>query len=261
MGEEVGWPRLNAAAYWGTWATFGTAVRVAFRLAVQGPRLPAGPCVVVANHASFLDPVVLCVASRRRITFLMDAILCRTPPLRWFYRLNRVIPVDPLGSNRQALRRARAALARGDVLGVFPEGGISRDGLLVLGNTGAVSLALSGNAPVVPVGIVGAGAALPPHRSWPSLRRVRVCFGAALDPRALLHGDRVGGELAGDDRPSTGSLTTDPIVGAGQGGDESGRKQRLRVATRRVMDAIAGLTEQVSRESTLEARQARSQRS
>ncbi len=178
--------------------------------------------MIVANHASYLDPVVLSAVSRRRIVFLMNAIICRTPPLRWFFRWNRVIPVEPRGNNRDAMRRARAALAAGHVLGVFPEGGISRDGRLALGNPGAVAIALAGEVPVVPVGIIGASDALPPHRSLPRLRRVRVRFGAPLVPSALLAGD-----------------------------DAHGRKQRLRVATRRVMDAIAVLTEQESRESEL----------
>lgn len=224
-------------------ATLGTAVRVAFRLEVQGSLPVDGPCVVVANHASFLDPIVLGTACRRRITFMMDAVLSRTPPLRWFYRLSRVIPVDPCGSNRDALRRARAELARGSVIGVFPEGGISRDGRLVLGNAGAVSLALNGDVPVVPVGIVGAYDALPPHRRLPALRRVRVRFGTALRPHALLRDDDDHRDVAAAD-----ARRRDDPVPAG----ERGRKQRLRLATRRVMDAIAVLIDQVSRERTLE---------
>ncbi|MEZ5963927.1 MAG: lysophospholipid acyltransferase family protein [Planctomycetota bacterium] len=241
MGEEVAppasWP--NAAAYWCLWATVGTTARLAFRVAVQG-RLPRhGPCVVVANHASFLDPVVLGAACRRRIFFLMDAVLCRTPPLRWFYRLSRVIPVDPRGSNREALRRARAELDRGHVIGIFPEGGISRDGSMVLGNTGAVSLALNGDVPVVPVGIVGAYGALPAHRSLPSFRRVRVHFGTPMLPSDLL----ADGGVA--------PPATDPLSPTTR---DRNRKVRLRVATRRVMDAVAALAGQTSREAELEGR-------
>jgi 1-acyl-sn-glycerol-3-phosphate acyltransferase len=217
--------RLNDAAYWTFWATVGTGVRLAFRLRVSGPPLPKGPCVIVANHASFLDPVLLAAGSRRRIVFLMNAIICRTPPLRWFYRWNRVIPVDPRGNNRDAMRRAHAALAQGSVLGVFPEGGLSRDGRLVLGNPGAVALALAGDAPLVPVGILGAGDALPPHRALPRLRRVQIRFGAPLLAHDLLAGDAGGG-----------------------------RKQRVQEATHRVMAAIAALAEQESRESVLARR-------
>lgn len=224
------------------WATVGTATRLAFRIEVQGALPRRGPCVLVANHASFLDPVVLGAACRRRIFFLMDAVVSRTPPLRWFYRLSRVIPVDPCGSNREALRRARAELERGHVIGIFPEGGISRDGGLVLGNAGAVSLALNGDVPVVPVGIVGAYDALPPHQRLPRPRRVRLRFGAPMLPRDLLRDD---------DEPDAPEVVPLPL------GKERNRKQRLRAATRRVMDAVAALSEQVSRESVLEQRASR----
>jgi 1-acyl-sn-glycerol-3-phosphate acyltransferase len=214
---------LSDGAYWGMWAVVGTAVRLLFRVRVEGLPLPAGPCVIVANHTSYLDPVLLGAVCRRRITFLMNAIICRTPPLRWFYRWNRVVPIEPAGNNRDALRAARAALGRGAVLGVFPEGGISRDGVLALGNPGAVSLALSGDVPVIPVGIVGAADVLPPHAGWPRLCRVRIRFGAPLSAAALLE----------------------------DGDAQAHRKHRLQVATRRVMAAIAALSEQESRESIL----------
>lgn len=212
-------------AFWGFWATFGSALRLGLRMRVEGPGLPRGPCVIVANHASYLDPVLLGAVCRRRIVFLMSATIYRTPPLCWFYRWNRAIPVEPHGNNRAALRRAREELARGGVLGVFPEGGISRDGELLLGNPGAVALALGAEAPIVPVGILGSADVLPPHRRLPRPRQVCVRFGAPMEWRALL----------GD-------------------GDPGGRKQRLQLATRAVMDAIAALAGQRSRESVLAER-------
>jgi 1-acyl-sn-glycerol-3-phosphate acyltransferase len=212
---------LNDAAFRAFWLTVGSLLRLAFRLRVEGPPLPAGPCVIVANHVSFLDPLLLGAGSRRRIVFLMDAVIYRTPPLRWFYRWNRAIPVDPRGNNRQALRQARAALADGHVLGVFPEGGISRDGRLGRGNPGAVALALASEAPLVPVGILGTAEALPPHRRRLRLHPVRLRFGTPLPAEHLLAG------------------------GSG------GRKQRLESATRQVMEEIAALVGQRSRESEL----------
>lgn len=250
MGQEVARPsRQDGAAYGLLQATLGNAVRWFVRLEVVGTPPAGGPCVLVANHTSFLDPILLGAATRRRITFLMDAVIYRTPPLQWFYRFNRAIPVDPLGSNRDALRRARADLGAGRVLGVFPEGGISRDGLLLLGNAGAVSLALAGDAPLVPAGISGAYEALPPHRSVPSRARVRVRFGAPLLPRDLLASERP--------VSSSGAAAREGLATRGERAEPAndlGRKQRLQLATRRVMDAIAELCDQQSRERELEAR-------
>ncbi len=212
---------LSDAAFWLVWATVGTAIRLAFRVRVEGEPLPRGPCVLVANHTSYLDPIVLAAVIRRRIAFLTTATVCSKPTVGWFLRLCRSIPVQVRGGNRDAMRRAREVLAGGGLLGVFPEGGISRDGKLLLGNPGAVALALAGNVPIVPIGLLGASAALPPWSLRPRLRRITVRVGAplpAVDPEGAVEG----------------------------------RRHRLRAVTRQVMDAIATLSDQPSREQTLE---------
>jgi 1-acyl-sn-glycerol-3-phosphate acyltransferase len=151
----------------------------------------------------------------------MTSFVWRSRSLNWFYRWMRAIPLSPRGSNRDALRAAKQTLGRGEVLGVFPEGGISRDGLLMLGSPGAVSLVLGEEVPVVPCGIVGAHATLPFAGRRIRRHGVVVRFGSPLQP-----GDLVLPELP--------------------------RKQRLAFATRRIMQEIARLSEQVAREDVLE---------
>jgi 1-acyl-sn-glycerol-3-phosphate acyltransferase len=212
---------LGDAAYWVFWSTVGTACRLTFRIAaVDRPPLD-GPCVLVANHCSYLDPIFLSAVTPRRVTYLMNALVYRTPPFRWFYSWNRAIPVELAGRNVAALRAARAALDAGACLGMFPEGGISRDGMPLLGEPGAVALVLSTGARVVPVGITGSYDVLPPQRSMPRLCRVTVRFGAPI--------------AAADLAPA----------GAG------GRRAHLAAATSRIMDAIAGLCGTVGREAEL----------
>lgn len=193
-----------------------------FRMRVVAPPRLEGGYVLVANHSSFLDPLVLGVASPVRVTFLMNTLSYRNPWLRWFYRLNRAIAVDPLGGNREALRAAQAALEGGEVVGVFPEGGISRDGYLLLGNPGAVALVLAKDVPVVPVGLVGVREALPFGASWPRPSRIEVRFGAPIPAREL---------MVGEDR-----------------------KTRLAEATLRIMRDIACLTGDLAREDALARR-------
>lgn len=216
-------PRWNDWLFVAFWLTFGTLMRVWFRLRVEGTLPPTGACVVAANHASFVDPLVLGAAARRRIVYLMTEVLWRSPGLGWFYRWNRTIPVGLRGANRDALRAARAVLQQGRVLGVFPEGGLSRDGLPMLGSPGAVALVLQENVPIVPVGIVGAHAAMPAGAAWPRPRRITVRFGAPILPAEL---DALGG------------------------GD---RRARLREATALIMRRIAALTGNTSREDELAA--------
>jgi 1-acyl-sn-glycerol-3-phosphate acyltransferase len=194
-------------------------MRVYFRWRIYNqPRLEGG-YVVVANHQSFLDPLVLGAATRESVVFLINRASYRSPLLGWFYRLYRTIPVDLRGNNRAALRESHAALDAGEVVGVFPEGGITRDGGLLLGNPGAVALVLRKNVSVVPVGLVGVRAALPYGSGFPRPRRIEVRFG-------------------------------DPIPAAELMGGED-RKARLAQATERIMREIARLSGQQSREDQL----------
>lgn len=195
------------------------ALRLYFRIRIiNSPKLTGG-YVVVANHASLMDPMVLGAANPQQVTFLMNSVSFRSPLMGWFYRLFRVIPVAPRGGNLQAVRNAQAALDAGEVVGVFPEGGVSRDRGLLLGNPGAVAIVLSRNTPVVPVGLVGVGDALPYGASVPRPRRIEVRYGEPISAAELMQGDD--------------------------------RKERLARATCRIMREIAALTGQVSREDQL----------
>jgi 1-acyl-sn-glycerol-3-phosphate acyltransferase len=213
-------PRLEDALFATFRVTFGTCLKLWFRLRAEGPPPPAGPFVLAANHASFLDPLVLGAVTRRRVVYLMTEVVWRSRGLGWFYRWNRAIPLSARGGNRDALRAAREVLQQGRALGIFPEGGLSRDGLPMLGNPGAVALVLQEKVPVVPVGIVGAHAAMPAGAAWPRPRRITVRFGAPISPE----------ELA--------AAATD-------------RRSRLRAATTLIMRRIAALTGQVAREDEL----------
>ena len=136
-------PRWDDALFATFRVTFGGLLRAWFRLRVEGPLPPTGPCVLAANHTSFLDPLVLGAVQPRRIVYLMTEVVWRSPSLGWFYRWNRAIPLGTRGGNRDALRTAHAVLEQGRMVGIFPEGGLSRDGLPMLGSPGAVSLMLA----------------------------------------------------------------------------------------------------------------------
>ncbi len=214
--------RFNRITFRAFWLLFHCFARLWFRLRVENlPRLP-GAYVLAPNHVSLLDPLLVGAASRRRVIFLMTEVIHRSPWLGWFYRWNRAIPLAARGGNRDRLRAARAVLQQGRVVGIFPEGGISRDGGLLLGNPGAVALVLQEGVAVVPVAVIGADRALPPGAVFPRPVRITIRFGDPIPPAAL--------EAVG-----------------------SGRKDRLQAATRLIMDRIAGLCGGRSREAELEA--------
>ena len=110
--------------------------RVVYRFKVRGDEhIPSvGAAILVCNHVSFIDPVLLMAASPRPIRFLMDHQIFRNPVLGWFFRLAKAIPIAPQREDpvtyERAFERARQVLADGELLCIFPEGAITRDGAL-----------------------------------------------------------------------------------------------------------------------------------
>jgi 1-acyl-sn-glycerol-3-phosphate acyltransferase len=110
--------------------------RCVYRFKVSGDEhIPSeGAAIVACNHPSFIDPVLLMAASPRPIRFLMDHRIFQTPVLGWLFKLAKAIPIAPKSEDpaayEQAFITAQAVLKEGDLLGIFPEGGITKDGTL-----------------------------------------------------------------------------------------------------------------------------------
>jgi 1-acyl-sn-glycerol-3-phosphate acyltransferase len=155
-----------------------------FHFQVAGlDHLPAsGPFIVAANHANYLDGVVLGAALPRQIVFLVMPRVYRATPLHpYFHRQVGSIPIELARPDPGAIRRALRVLEDGGVVGIFPEGPFSRDGLLVRGQPGVALVAIRAGVPVVPAAITGTFDALAARR-WHIPRRVPICvrFGRAL---------------------------------------------------------------------------------
>jgi len=133
--------------------------RIVYRFKVRGDEhIPTeGPAILVCNHVSFIDPVLLMAASPRPIRFIMDHEIFRIPLLGWFFRLAKAIPIAPQKVNpqtyEQAFARAKQVLDEGDLLCIFPEGAISRDGELAEFKGGVMRLLASNPVPVVPIAL------------------------------------------------------------------------------------------------------------
>ncbi len=128
--------------------------------------LPAsGPFVVAANHANYLDGVVLGAALPRKIVFLVMPRVYRATPLHpYFHRHLGSIPIELARPDPGAIRQALRVLEDGGVVGIFPEGPFSRDGRLVRGQPGVALVALRAGVPVVPAAITGTFHALASRR-------------------------------------------------------------------------------------------------
>ncbi len=107
-----------------------------YRFKVRGEQhIPAdGPAVLVCNHVSFVDAILLMAASPRPIHFVMDSRIFQTPVLGWLFHLVKAIPIAPHKEDpavyEAAFARAAQVLREGDLLAIFPEGGITEDGQL-----------------------------------------------------------------------------------------------------------------------------------
>jgi 1-acyl-sn-glycerol-3-phosphate acyltransferase len=130
--------------------------RVIYRLKVRGgDHIPTdGAAIVVANHVSFVDAIILGVISPRPMVFLMDHNIFKNPALGWFFRACKAIPIAPQKEDpvayEQAFERARQVLKDGDLLCLFPEGAITRNGQMQPFKGGIMKILETNPVPVVP---------------------------------------------------------------------------------------------------------------
>ena len=136
-------------------------VKAAYRLRVEGiDRVPLeGPAVIAANHVSFADAVILMGASPRPIRFVMDHRIFRTPLLGFIFRHTGAIPIAPAKEDPTVMEAAFAevakALAAGELVGIFPEGNITRDGELQPFRSGITRVLAETPVLVVPMALSG----------------------------------------------------------------------------------------------------------
>jgi 1-acyl-sn-glycerol-3-phosphate acyltransferase len=135
------------------------ASRVVYRFKVRGDEhIPTvGPAIIACNHVSFVDAVLLMAASPRPIRFVMDHRIFKIPVLGWLFKLAKAIPVasqkeDP-AAYAAAFEAADKVLADGDLLCIFPEGAITRDGQLQPFKGGIMKILERRPVPVVPVAL------------------------------------------------------------------------------------------------------------
>jgi len=174
--------------------------RVVYRLKVRGDEhLPTdGAAILVCNHVSFIDAVILGVCSPRPMVFLMDHRIFKTPGIGWFFRAVKAIPIAPQKEDpqayEQAFDRAREVLRNGDLLCLFPEGAITKDGRMQPFKAGIMKILASDPVPVIPAAlhnlwgssfsrIDGAAMARPLRRGL--FNRIGLVVGEPLSPEAV----------------------------------------------------------------------------
>ena len=177
--------------YWPGTAIIGFVARLLWGARVESgdehvPR--GGPFILVANHCSNVDPLILGWAignrTNRLIHFMAKAEMRGWPILGWLAGQSGVFFVRRGEGDRAAQRFSLQALAAGRPLALHPEGTRSRDGRLQAGRSGAAFLAMRSGAPLLPVGIAGTHRIFPGRSRFPHPTRIVIRIG---EPFTLPH--------------------------------------------------------------------------
>jgi len=171
-----------------------------YRLRTEGmENIPQdGPAVIVCNHVSFVDALVIAAACRRPIRFVMDHRIFRWPVLSFVFRHSRAIPIAPAKEDPEMMEAAFAevskALAAGELVGLFPEGKITADGELCPFRPGITRILDATPVPVVPLALRGLWGSMFSRKDGPALSRplrrglfsrIELIAGSALAPETV----------------------------------------------------------------------------
>ena len=136
-------------------------INTLYRIRTEGlENIPdEGPAVIVCNHVSFVDALILGGTVRRPVRFVMYYKIFNVPVLSFIFRTAKAIPIAPAKEDEALMNRAfdqiAAVLAEGEVVGIFPEGGLTRDGEIDTFRSGVEKVIARSPVPVVPMALRG----------------------------------------------------------------------------------------------------------
>jgi 1-acyl-sn-glycerol-3-phosphate acyltransferase len=134
-------------------------IHVIYRLRVQNiERIPErGAALLICNHVSFVDPIVISAACPRQIRFIMEASIFRIPVLNAVFRGMKAIPVAPQKQEPEVYERAFEVVAKelraGQLVCIFPEGHLTSDGEIAQFRAGMLRILKETPVPVIPLAL------------------------------------------------------------------------------------------------------------
>lgn len=144
-----------------------------------------GGALVLANHQSFLDPLMIGLPLTRPVSFLARENLFRVPLVGWILRNTYVMPLNMEGASLAGIRQTLKRMQQGFLVGVFPEGTRSPDGVVGELKPGFTTLVKRVEVPIIPVGVAGAHRALGLGHKLLKPERVCVVFGEPILPEDI----------------------------------------------------------------------------
>ena len=160
---------------------------VLFQIRVSGRDLVPreGGVMVLSNHQSHFDPVLIGLACDRRLNYLARETLFGFTPFRWLIQSLDAIPIDREGLGLAGLKETLRRLKAGELVLIFPEGTRTRDGELAPLKPGFSALARRAGVPLLPVAIDGAYQAWPRRQLLPGTATIHIRFGEPLSAEAV----------------------------------------------------------------------------
>lgn len=151
--------------------------------------IPAeGPAVLVCNHVSYMDALVIAGAVRRPIRFVMDSRIFRSPLMGWFFRLAKTIPIAPRSKEPAIYEAAFDAVSRelqaGNLVCIFPEGKLTTSGEIDAFKSGIETIIQRDPVPVVPMALQGLWGSFFSHKDAPAFTRPPKRFWSKVGLRA-----------------------------------------------------------------------------
>jgi 1-acyl-sn-glycerol-3-phosphate acyltransferase len=158
-------------------------IRTFYRVREAGlENIPAeGPCILVCNHVSYVDALVIAASIRRPVRFVMDHRIFRLPILSFIFRTMRTIPIasakEDAAMKDRAFAEAAKALEAGEIVGIFPEGRLTETGEMNPFRPGVQQMVATTPVPVVPMALRGLwGSLFTRSRGGKAMRRWRGPF-------------------------------------------------------------------------------------
>lgn len=164
---------------------------IALRIRCEGRHhLPqTGGALILANHQSYLDPVLIGVAADRRLNYLARKTLFRFFLFRWLIESLDAIPIDREGSGMQGLKETLRRLKQQEIVLIFPEGTRTPDGEVHPLKPGFCALAKRAKVPLVPLALEGSYDCWPRGQALPRLATLQVQFGEPIQPEEIARYD------------------------------------------------------------------------
>jgi 1-acyl-sn-glycerol-3-phosphate acyltransferase len=169
------WHKVLRAFFW---LLFHTLWPLKVRGREHVPR--KGAALIVCNHLSLVDPLVVGFAAGRIVCYMAKVELFRTPIVGFLIRQVGAFPVDRAKPDANTMRTALTVLKDGELLGMFPEGTRSTSGDLLAFRAGALRIAARARTQIIPAAVHNTHKALPP-RKWVRPARIGITFGPPID--------------------------------------------------------------------------------